>query len=95
MRAGLPTATTLARTSRVTTEPASMTLLSPMLTPGRAVAPPPIHTLSPIVMGLAASSLARRAPGSSGWVGGSSWTLGPIRQSAPMLIGATSRAVRL
>ena len=27
--------------------------------------------------------------------GVSSWTLGPIRQSVPMLIGATSRAVRL
>src|SRR5699024_1582422 len=46
-RQGLPTATTLAGMSWVTTLPAPMTLFSPMLTPGSRMAPAPIHTRSP------------------------------------------------
>ncbi len=91
-RAGLPTATTSAGRSRVTTAPEPTTVLAPMVTPGRTIAPPPSHTLSPMVMGLAASHLSRRRPGSTGWVGVSSWTLGPICTSSPMVIGATSSA---
>ena len=71
-RAGLPTATTLAGRSLLTTEPAPTTVLSPMVTPGQTMTPPPSHTLSPIVIGLAASQLARRGSGSTGWVGVSS-----------------------
>ena len=41
--------------SLVTTEPAPMTQLSPIVTPGQTMTPPPSHTLSPIVMGSAAS----------------------------------------
>ena len=33
-----------------------MTVLSPMVTPASTMAPPPSHTLSPIVMGFAAST---------------------------------------
>ena len=50
-RAGLPTAVTAAGTSRVTTLPAPISALSPILTPGRIIAPPPIHTLRPMRIG--------------------------------------------
>ena len=42
-RHGLPTATTLAGTSFVTTLPAPITVLSPMVTPGRTITPAPSH----------------------------------------------------
>src|SRR5690606_34926619 len=51
-RHGFPAANAPAGTSRVTTLPAPMTLLDPMVTPGRTFAPPPIHTSEPIVTGL-------------------------------------------
>jgi len=54
---------TPAGTSLVTTAPAPITALSPMVTPGRTIAPPPSQTLSPIVIGDAASSLRRRGSG--------------------------------
>src|SRR3954452_16549648 len=66
--AGLPTATTSAGRFRTTTEPAPTTVLSPMLTPGHTITPPPSHTLSPIVIGSAASHFARRSAGCGGWV---------------------------
>ena len=47
--AGLPATTTFGGTSRVTTLPDPMTLLSPMVMPGLMMAPPPIHTLFPIL----------------------------------------------
>ena len=78
----------------MTTAPAPTTVFSPMVTPGRTMAPPPSHTLSPMTMGRAASHLSRRGPGSVGWVGVRSWTLGPIWTSSPMVMGATSRATR-
>ncbi len=81
--------------SRVTTEPAPITLSSPMRTPGQTITPPPSQTLSPMVIGRAASSLSRRGCGSMGCVGVRSCTFGPIWQSSPMVIAATSRAVRL
>ena len=52
---GLPTATTLDGISLVTTDPAPIVTLSPMVTPGRMVTLPPIHTLLPIVTGSAHS----------------------------------------
>lgn len=54
-RHGLPTATLPAGMSCVTTLPAPIMALSPMLTPGRMQAWPPIHTLLPIVTGCAYS----------------------------------------
>src|SRR5258706_9412633 len=76
-RAGLPTAITLAGKSLVTTAPAPTTVFSPMLIPGRMIAPPPSQTLSPIVIGLADSHFARRAAASPGWVAVRNCTLGP------------------
>src|SRR5690242_3746059 len=48
-RHGFPTAIELAETSRVTTLPAPITQLSPIVTPGQIIVPPPIHTLLPMV----------------------------------------------
>ena len=45
--AGLPTTVVAGGTSRVTTLPAPTMASSPMLTPGRTTAPPPIHTANP------------------------------------------------
>ena len=42
---GFPTATVFDGISLTTTEPAPMVTLSPMVTPGRMVTLPPIHTL--------------------------------------------------
>ena len=45
-----------------------------------------------MLMGWAASHLSRRGPGSTGWVGVSSCTFGPIWTSSPTVIVATSSA---
>ena len=50
---GFPTATQLGGTGRVTTLPASITLFSPIVTPGRRIQPPPIQTLFSISIGRA------------------------------------------
>ena len=55
IRQGFPAAKTLSGMSRVTTLPAPITLRLPMRTPGQTMAPPPIHTSSPISMGFADS----------------------------------------
>lgn len=55
-RQGFPPAMTLDGISFVTTLPAAMILLSPMVTPGVMVTPPQIHTLFPTVIGHAYSS---------------------------------------
>ena len=49
--AKLPTATTPSGISRLTTLPAPITVLLPMVTPGNTVTEAPNHTLSPTVMG--------------------------------------------
>src|SRR5690606_14661160 len=90
--AGLPTATTPAGRSRLTTAPAPTTVSSPIVIPGSTITPPPSHTFAPIVIGSAASHFARRSSGSSGCVGVSSCTFGPIWVSSPISIAATSRA---
>ena len=58
-RQGFPPAMTLDGISFVTTLPAAMILLSPMVTPGVMVTPPQIHTLFPTVIGHA-STMDRR-----------------------------------
>jgi len=50
---GFPTAKTLSGTSLVTTLPAPIVTLLPMVTPGSMTVLPPIQTLSPIFTGLA------------------------------------------
>ncbi len=92
-RAGLPTATTFAGRSFVTTAPAPTTVFSPIVTPGHTTTPPPSQTLSPMTIGFAASHLSRRGPGSVGCVGVRSWTWVPMRTSSPIVMGATSSAV--
>lgn len=48
---GLPAAITLSGISLVTILPATITTLSPIVTPGKIIAPPPIHTLFPMITG--------------------------------------------
>jgi hypothetical protein len=48
MRAGFPATVAPSGTSRVTTLPAPTMALSPIRTPGRMIAPPPIQTLQPM-----------------------------------------------
>ena len=67
-RAGFPTASTPAGRSWVTTAPAPTTVSAPIVTPGQMIAPPPIQTLSPMVIGSAPSHFSRRRWGSSGWL---------------------------
>ena len=50
--AGFPATNTLSGNDFVTTAAAAITVLFPILTPGRIVTPPPIHTLSPITTDL-------------------------------------------
>ena len=50
-RAGLPTTVVPGGTFRVPTLPAPTMASSPMLTPGRTIAPPPIQTFRPIRTG--------------------------------------------
>src|SRR5258708_10484206 len=50
-RAGLPTTVAPRGTSRVTTAPAPIIASSPIATPGRMMAPPPIQTFCPIDTG--------------------------------------------
>lgn len=65
-RAGLPTATTFAGSSRLTTAPAPTTVFSPIVTPAETIAPLPSHPLSPIVIDFAASQFAGAAPDQPG-----------------------------
>ena len=65
-RQGLPTATTPAGISLVTTDPAPMTLLSPMVTPGQMTTLPPIQTLLPIRTGLPNSTPLMRGATATG-----------------------------
>ena len=66
-RQGLPTATTFSGISFVTTLPAPMTLLLPMLTPGKTQTLPPIQTLLPTAIGRAVSIPRLRSAAASGW----------------------------
>ncbi len=93
--AGLPAATTLSGRFLVTTEPAPMTTLFPMLIPGRMVVPPPIHTSLPIVTGFAHCIFFLLSTGSRGWHAVYMLTLGPMNALSPILTSASSRMVRL
>ena len=64
---GFPTAIELEGISFTTTEPAPIETLSPIVTPGRMVTLPPIHTLWPIVTGFAHSWRLLRSTGSVLW----------------------------
>ncbi len=88
--AGTPAARLSAGTSEVTTEPSAITLPSPMVTPGKMVAPVQIQTSSPMLTGLISDgrggSPSRRRSRSSEWPGESKIvTPGAISARAPML----------
>ena len=68
--AGLPTTVAPGATSRVTTAPAPTRASSPIRTPGRMIAPPPIHTLAPMLIGRPNSSPDARSAGIARMVGG-------------------------
>ena len=87
---GLPTATTPEGMSFTTTLPAPMTVLEPMVTPGRMVTSPPSQTLSPSVMGLHSSSPLLRSCGRMGWMAVYMPQPGPMKQCCPMVILAQS-----
>lgn len=55
-RQGTPQANTSGGISLVTTLPAPITVLSPIVTPGHIIAPVAIHTLLPIFTGLLVST---------------------------------------
>lgn len=80
MRAGFPAMTQSDGNDFVTTDPAPTTTLSPKVTPGRIVAPPPIHTLSPMVMGSAHSMSRFLSSASRGWQAVYRLTLGPMKE---------------
>ena len=66
-RHGLPTAIELAGMLCVTTDPAPMVQLSPMVTPGKMVTDPPIQQLLPMFTGSAHSLRELRSVGSVLW----------------------------
>lgn len=94
-RAGFPAKTTLSPKDLVTTEPAPTTTLSPKVTPGKIVTPPPAQKLSPIVIGAPYSKPELRSSGSKGCKGVNNCTLGPSIAFFPIRIGQTSSIVQL
>ena len=95
IRQGTPTATTPSGISFVTTLPAPITELEPMVTPGVTIHPPPSQTLSPITMGFANSSPDRRISGSTGCPAVRRLTFGPMSTSLPIVILAQSSMMQL
>ena len=79
--------------SLVTTEPEPITVLLPMVTPGFTTACAPIHTLSPMTMGLQLSSPLARTSASRGCVAAHRLTRGPTITSSPMEIRQSSRTI--
>lgn len=92
---GLPTATTLSGIHFATTDPAPIVTLLPIVTPGRIVTVPPTQTLSPIFTGSAHFLRVFLSIGSVLWQAVYMLTLGPIKQSSPIVTGASSKIVRL
>lgn len=64
---GFPTATTLDGISFVTTLPAPITVLSPIVTPGKMIAPAPIQQFLPICTGILYRYNRSRSSGKTGW----------------------------
>src|SRR5699024_5299553 len=92
--AGLPPTTTLLGTAFVTTAPDAITALFPIVIPGLIIAPPPIHTLFPMVIGFPYSLPELRSVGCNGWVAVKILTLGPNIQSLPIRISHTSKKIQ-
>lgn len=82
--AGTPATMTLSGTSFVTTVPAATMAFSPTVTPGRMIAPAPIHALRFITIGFT-NNLCRKA-GSSGWFSVTIFAPGPINTPSSNVI---------
>ena len=93
-RQGLPTAIQSAGISRVTTEPAPITALSPMVTPGKTVTLAPSHTFSPMVIGLSLKPPCKRSTGSMAWLVQIRLHPGPMSAQWPMVMMFESRNVQ-
>ena len=81
----------------MTTDPAPITLFSPMVTPGRIVTFAPIHALLPMVTGSEywVTVGALRRSGRIGCPVVTIVTFGPIITSSPMVTTPSSTSVRL
>jgi len=99
--AGFPIAMESLGISFVTTLPAPMTALSPIVTPGKIVQFPPIQTFLPIVTGLPNSTSNNRSFESNEWqdvyicvfvymTGGESHSVRYMRATTKPLVRATS-----
>lgn len=96
VRAGTPATMVFAGMSLLTTAPAAMTQLSPMVTPGRTMAPAPNQQLAPMMMGRPRSQPSARCRAlSTGCSTVMSWQPGPKRVPSPMMMGAMSRMTQL
>ena len=80
--------------SLVTTEPAPIVQLLPILIPGKIVTEPPIQQLFPIVTGHAHSWRVLRSMGLVLWHAVYMDTLGPMKTSSPIMTIASSNTVK-
>ena len=93
--AGTPATTTSSSTFFVTTAPAATTTLLPIVTPGNIIAPPPIHTSSPIVIDGCAHSVFLLSIALMGCVAANICTFGPSLTLLPIVTFAQSVIVQL
>lgn len=93
---GFPTATTLSGIERLTTDPAPITTLEPMVvTPPRIVQLAPIQTFFPMFIGEETKYPSFLSSASKGWDEHARTTFGAIKQFSPILIGEESRNTQL
>ena len=87
--AGMPATTVFAGTSLEMTAPAATTAFSPMVTPGRIIAPAPIH--APFWMCMCPGTSEPLSLGEIGCVSDSKQTLGAIKTLSSIVIPPRSR----
>ena len=92
---GTPTATTFDGIDFLTTLPAPITVLSPIVTPASIVEPAPIQTLLPIVIGFAISSPFFLCSGSVGYSAVVKQQYGAIKTLSPKVTPAPSFITKL
>ena len=81
--------------SRVTTDPAPITLPAPMVTPGRITTFDPIHTSSSMRTGRENCRPPARSSGTVGWPAVEMVTFGAIITRSPIVTVASSTMTRL
>ena len=92
---GFPKAVTLEGISLVTTEPAPIVTLSPIVTPGHMQTLPPIHTLFPIFIFFPNSNPLFLNSTLIGWPAVYIPTLGPRKTLSPKVTSQTSKITKL